>query len=79
MTHWNLHTKSHPDADGRYMSDEDIIEVFCGNKKTANQVINTIKHEIIHEAIEAVLQYEKPTTEEQDHFIIDELEGSGDL
>ena len=80
MSHWSVKPQKNPDCDARYVVDyeSDTIEIF-GNKITPLQIIRLMNHEVIHEAIDAAFQYDKPTTEEQDHFIIEELEASGDL
>lgn len=79
MTHWNLHTRPNESMDAQYHPDDDVIEVFCGNKSAPLQFVKLFSHEVMHRTLDMIFEYEDGTTESQDHFIIELLEASGDL
>lgn len=51
MTYWNFLITQHPDVDGHYDPDSDMITIYLGNLLNSNDLMSTIEHENLHAAI----------------------------
>lgn len=71
MSNIHFHIGEGDDVHGEYHPHDGIIEIYLGGHLSEHGLLDTLTHELLHQAIEE--NCPDVTTEKQDHWIMQRL------